>query len=271
MSRTFLAGALNTVATYWRIHRSDGVALGFTTHDRALRFDGLDHLAAPGMLPSAIRLSAGLDDDEAAVEGALSHDAIAEEDLAAGRYDAAQVEIGLVDWETLASQPLYCGTIDGIAREGAGFTAELRSLKAGLEVDPVPCTGPSCRASFCGPGCDLSPVRFESRRRIAAVDRAANAVRIDGDVGPSLLYGTLRLPGTRQAGQCFRILAVQEGWLTLDRPLGPQAASGIDAILRQGCDKTIATCTTRFANAANFRGEPFLPGTDLLTQYPTER
>ncbi|MFN7158060.1 MAG: phage BR0599 family protein, partial [Erythrobacter cryptus] len=37
--------------------------------------------------------------------------------------------------------------------------------------------------------------------------------------------------------------------------------------LREGCDHTIATCAARFANAINFRGEPFLPGNDLLARY----
>ncbi|MEQ1538548.1 MAG: phage portal protein [Sphingorhabdus sp.] len=38
--------------------------------------------------------------------------------------------------------------------------------------------------------------------------------------------------------------------------------------LVEGCDKTIATCSTRFSNAINFRGEPYLPGNDILTRYP---
>ena len=38
--------------------------------------------------------------------------------------------------------------------------------------------------------------------------------------------------------------------------------------IMEGCDKSFATCTARFANAANFRGEPHLPGMDLLTRYP---
>jgi hypothetical protein len=38
--------------------------------------------------------------------------------------------------------------------------------------------------------------------------------------------------------------------------------------LREGCDKRFETCVTRFANAENFRGEPHLPGTDLLTRFP---
>ena len=38
--------------------------------------------------------------------------------------------------------------------------------------------------------------------------------------------------------------------------------------LREGCDKRFETCVSRFANAINFRGEPHLPGNDLLTRYP---
>ncbi|HLL58748.1 MAG TPA: phage BR0599 family protein, partial [Allosphingosinicella sp.] len=38
--------------------------------------------------------------------------------------------------------------------------------------------------------------------------------------------------------------------------------------ISEGCDKSFATCTARFANGANFRGEPHLPGMDLLTRYP---
>ena len=43
---------------------------------------------------------------------------------------------------------------------------------------------------------------------------------------------------------------------------------GVRVRLTEGCDKSLATCAGRFANAANFRGEPHLPGNDLLTRYP---
>ncbi|HEY6917055.1 MAG TPA: phage BR0599 family protein, partial [Allosphingosinicella sp.] len=38
--------------------------------------------------------------------------------------------------------------------------------------------------------------------------------------------------------------------------------------IAEGCDRSFATCRTRFGNAVNFRGEPHLPGMDLLTRYP---
>ena len=53
MSKVFFHQELEGVATFWRIERADGVALGFTSHDRDLWFDGLLHRAAPQCRPGA--------------------------------------------------------------------------------------------------------------------------------------------------------------------------------------------------------------------------
>ena len=50
--------------------------------------------------------------------------------------------------------------------------------------------------------------------------------------------------------------------------MGPRLGPGVRVIVSEGCDRRLETCTARFGNAANFRGEPFLPGIDLLTRYP---
>jgi uncharacterized phage protein (TIGR02218 family) len=52
-----------------------------------------------------------------------------------------------------------------------------------------------------------------------------------------------------------------------DRPRAAVVAGTVVEI-REGCDKRFETCVARFDNAVNFRGEPHLPGTDLLTRYP---
>lgn len=130
MTRAFLDCELDTIATWWRIWRKDGVALGFSTHDRDLRFGGMLHRAAPGLTPAAIRLTSGFADEVTDIRGALAHDCIAEADLEAGRYDGAVVAIGAVDWETLADVTLYRGTIARVERDGSSFLAELVSAKA---------------------------------------------------------------------------------------------------------------------------------------------
>ena len=38
-------------------------------------------------------------------------------------------------------------------------------------------------------------------------------------------------------------------------------------IARAGCDKRIATCSGKFANVANFRGFPHIPGQDTTLRY----
>jgi len=155
VSRVWFAEALGTAAAFWRVMRRDGVTLGFTTHDRDLWFDGVLHRAAPGMTPSAIRRSADLDADSAEVEGALSHDAISAADLAAGRFDGAELRAGLVDWESGERDYLYRGAIGGVTQEDGRFTAELASAKAALLADPIPRTtrpaapGSAGRAATC--------------------------------------------------------------------------------------------------------------------------
>jgi uncharacterized phage protein (TIGR02218 family) len=267
MPRVFFDRELDTVATFWRIYRRDGSALAFTSHDRDLTFGGLRHRAAPGMVPAAIRLTAELANDSAEVQGALSHDSIRESDLAAGLYDDAAIEIGAVDWVSLEGHTLYTGQIGRIEDDQSQFSAELRSNKSLLEQDLVPRTSPTCRAAFCGKGCGLSAVRFTSQQVLAEADLEGNRVRFTGLDGEAHVDGRLRFMGGPQTGVAFGIIDATGEWLVLDRPLVEGTLPGTRAELREGCDHTIATCSIRFENAANFRGEPFLPGNDLLARY----
>lgn len=268
MSRVWFDSPLETVAPFWRILRRDGVALGFTAHDRDLWFEGVTHRATPGMVPSAIRRSADLEADSAEVEGALSHDALSAEDLALGRFDSARVLIGLVDWGSLESHVLYRGSVGSIAEEAGRFTAVLQSRKAELQFDPVPRTSPTCRAAFCGPGCTLSPARFTHAVRTTSHNLAANAIVLETPVPLSLLAGgTLRWIDGPYAGQSAGIIAPSPDGLVLDRPLDRAIPAGTAALAREGCDRTLATCEARFGNTINFQGEPFLPGNDQLARY----
>lgn len=269
MSRVFFREELETVATYWRIFRRDGVTLGFTTHDRDLWFDGVIHRAAPGMLPSAIRRTADLEPDSAEIQGALTHDAIRAQDLAAGRFDAARLEAGVVDWKTLERAPIYTGELGAVNREANRFEAELRSAKALLEMDVVPRTSPTCRAQFCGPGCNLSAARHTHEARVSAVDASANRVSFTDAPPPAAMRdGSLRWIDGPGAGDEAQVVEAGAAGLILDLALPAGLAPGTRALLREGCDHTLATCHQRFANALNFQAEPFLPGNDLMARYP---
>jgi uncharacterized phage protein (TIGR02218 family) len=108
------------------------------------------------------------------------------------------------------------------------------------------------------------------RRRFARVTAVADAVVTLDAVEPTAnAYGNGRLRwfGGANGGLEDAIAASEGNRVTLRRP---PRFDGVGALVQliEGCDGRFETCSGRFANAANFRGEPFLPGTDLLTRYP---
>ena len=271
MSRVFFRKELENVASFWRIFRKDGVALGFTTHDRDLYFGGIQHRAAPGMLPSSIRRSADLTDDAADITGALSHDTVSAEALSQGRFDDARIIVGAVDWTTLEHTILYAGSIGSVRKDANAFTAELRSAKAALEFDPIPRTSPTCRAKFCGPQCTLSALRFTSEAALVSANPSTNRLVFAGVDAERHKFGLVRWIDGPLTGMTMSVRAVAGDALVVDRQLPEGLEEGYRALLREGCDRRLETCAGRFGNAANFQGEPFLPGNDLLAQYPVAR
>jgi phage conserved hypothetical protein BR0599 len=270
MSRVWFSEALETAALFCRILRRDGVTLGFTAHDRDLWLDGVLHRASPGVTASSIRKSADFEPDSAEILGAITHDALNSADLAAGRFDGAAVRIGLADWESREHTVLYAGVMGEVSEERGNFSCDLTSRKAELLRDPVPRTSPACRAAFCGPGCNLNPLHFTREALLLAADGDANTVTFAALPDPAgYTGGSLRWLDGPAAGLSALIAGVADGAaLLLDRPLPPKLTAGTRVLLREGCDHTLDTCAARFGNAVNFRGEPFLPGNDLLTRYP---
>ncbi|MFN3387432.1 MAG: DUF2163 domain-containing protein [Allosphingosinicella sp.] len=267
----FLEGELTSLAFCWRIARRDGVCLGFTTHDRDLEMDGLAYRAAPGMVPSAVALSDGFEAGTLDVGGALSGDAISAADLAAGRWDGAAVELFLVDWTAPESGRLALarGELGEVSLQGSGFEAEMRGPTALLDRPVVELTSPSCRAMLGDGRCRVDMAGRATVTRIAAVVAESVVDVADAPAGAgAYAHGRLRWIGGANSGLESQVLASAGTQLTLREAPHFAPAPGDLVELWEGCDKRFETCSGRFANAANFRGEPHLPGMDLLTRYP---
>jgi len=266
----FLQPGLTTIALCWRLERRDGVALGFTTHDRDLFIDGLVYRAAPGMLPSAISLSDGFDPDTLDIEGALTSDAITAEDLKAGRWDGASVSVFMADWEAPEGERLALarGELGEVSIRGGAFEAELRGPTALLDAAVVEQTSPECRARLGDKRCRVDMAARVTTTRIAALV-AEDVLDVEAAApGNAYGYGRLRWIGGANSGLDGAVLRSDGVRLTLREPPAFPPAVGDLVELVEGCDKMLATCSARFGNAVNFRGEPHLPGFDLLTRFP---
>ncbi|WP_288937625.1 DUF2163 domain-containing protein [uncultured Sphingomonas sp.] len=264
-----MSGDLRTIALCWRVERRDGVAIGLTAHDRDLTIDGLSHRASPGMTPSAVVRAVGLEPDTMDVAGALTSGAIGETDLIAGRWDGARVRVFAVDWSdgTVVAE-LGEGTIGAVELAQGGFTAELAGVTAALALPVAEETSPECRAELGDARCRIA---MAGRRRFVRVVAAAGRmITVDADEpsGGAYADGRLRWFGGANAGLDQAIAASDGRTITMAQPPAFAVAPGALVELAEGCDKSLATCAGRFGNAANFRGEPHLPGIDLLTRYP---
>jgi len=268
-----LDAGLTTIALCWRVARTDGVVLGFTTHDRPLDIAGLRYAAAPGMTPSAISTGDGLEVDTMEFAGVLTADAITEADLAAGRYDGAALTVFMVDWADPGAGTLRLarGTIGAIEQRigpgGGSFIATVRGPTAAFEATAIETCSPDCRAELGDRRCrvDLAPLTT-SARTVAGATRDRIVVAVPGIA--RFAGGRIRALEGANAGIDARIAAIDGDALVLFEALPSALLPGTRVELREGCDKTLATCAARFANAVNFRGEPHVPGGDILTRFP---
>lgn len=265
----WLTAPIVPLAWAWKIARSDGMVLGFTSHDRDLVRGGMTYVATPGIAPSALWLSASLDADTMDIAGALTADAISEADLDAGRWDGAAVTLHIVNWED-ANEPLVpvaAGSLGAVERKRGAFAAELRTLDAGLDAPVAPETAPGCRARLGDSACrvDLAP-----RTRLVRLAGVEGRMVTVGDTvdGAAFAFGRLRFVTGPNAGLSALIVAGAGQSLTLARDPAFAVDADTRAEIIEGCDKQLATCAARFGNAVNFRGEPYLPGMDYVTRYP---
>jgi uncharacterized phage protein (TIGR02218 family) len=258
---------LTTLAFCWRLERRDGVTIGLTSHDRDLWFGDLLHRAAPGLVPSAIETHRTMDPGSVDLTGALTSDALAEADLVAGLWDGARLLLHAVNWQAPDDEPVFLvrGQLGRVEMSGTGFSVELSGATSRLDRPVTEATSPQCRAAL---GDERCRVDLRGRRVLARCMSAGEfEVMLDAALPDGrFVLGQLRWLTGPLASWSVLALAQTGARVTLADTV-PDGLTGHLVELTEGCDRTLATCTARFDNAANFQGEPHLPGNDLLTRY----
>jgi uncharacterized phage protein (TIGR02218 family) len=273
--QSHLASGTTTLCWCWRIARRDGVVLGFTDHDKALTFDGTTYEAASGFTASDIKDGLGLSVDNLEVTGALSSATLTDDDLAAGRYDDARIEIYRVNWADVSQRALMrSGSIGEVQRTGTGFTAELRGLAHYLQQPKGRLLQLTCDADLGDARCtvDLSSPAFRGEGRIleAHSARRFTVSGLDGFATGFFSRGLFSFASGASSGLKVEVkshvklatAATIELWAEAE---GPPAA-GDAFVVTAGCDKRFETCKARFVNTINFRGFPAMPGNQFLTR-----
>lgn len=271
-----LDSGATTLCWCWRITRKSGLRLGFTDHDRDLTFDGTAFEAAAGFAASEIRDSLGLSVDDLEVESALSSTHLSETALAAGDFDDASIEIFRVDWTDTSLRVLMRqGSLGEVRRTGTAFAAEVRGLAHYLQQPKGRVYQYACDADLgdqrCGIDLGLPQYRGNGTVISTASLREIKASGLSAFASGWFTHGLVTFTSGLNQGRSSEIKhhATAAGIATFElwQPMPVIIAPGDTIAVTAGCDRLLATCRGKFANAVNYRGFPHMPGNDTLASY----
>lgn len=271
-----LSRGATSLCRCWLITRSDGISQGFTDHDEDIVVGEVTCRAGSGLTGSEVTQKLGLAVDSSELSGALADDTLNESDLAAGRYDAAAVEVWLVDWSEPALRVLLAkGTLGEVRRDGCAFTAEVRGLSDRLAQESGRLYTATCSADLGDASCkmDLEGPAFRGSGAIVSLagTSAFTVSGLDGFPDGWFTAGKLTFAGGANAGLGVEVKSHRKGatiTIVLWQPMPEPVAAGDAFSVTAGCDKRFATCRDRFNNTVNFRGFPHIPGNDFVVGYP---
>lgn len=275
---TSLASGVTTLCTCWRLERADGTVLGFTDHDQDVAFGGDDYLAESGLSASAWAATMGLSVDTIDAHGALSAEALTEDDLARKLWDNASVTVFRVDWSDTSDRAVvFSGSIGEVERGPLAFRAELRSLSHALNQPTGRIFGRTCDADLGDGRCgvDLDDPAFSAAATVASAFSRAVFRTAGLDAFAAGWFRAGRLVWTSGANQGAavevkrHIAAGGQRQIETAEEMPFPIEAGDAFRITAGCDKTVETCKAKFDNLANFRGFPFMPGNDWIMSYPT--
>lgn len=273
--RAHLAEDATTTCHAWRVRRRDGMVMGFTDHDHDLVFDDTTFLAASGFEASDWETSGGLSASAGEVAGALTSEAIAEGDIAAGRYDGARVEMFLVNWaEPSQHLRLQVAEIGEVTRSEGFFRAELRGLAHKLDENRGRIYSRRCDARLGDARCGKNAASADYRAGGTVIGADSDRMTVSGigDFPAGFFrYGRLKFTSGPNAGVALDVESHRkgDGAVTIDfwLPLAAAPEPGDTFEITAGCDKTFETCKIKFDNQRNFRGFPHMPGVDFSYSY----
>lgn len=268
-----LAAGATTMAHVWRLTRRDGARFAFTDHDQALAFDDLTCEPVAGVRAGAVEKSLGLNVDTASISGALSSEAITQDDLARGLWDGARIEVYRVDWTDPALRVhLFAGRIGEVRRGVQAFEAELRGVQAALNIAVGRVFSRFCDADLGDSRCgkDIEAPAFKGAGAVVELltNTSFRASGLSAFAADWFTRGRIVWTGGGESEVAAHRIEGGEIVLEMLDPPGPALAIGAAFSVYAGCDKRLATCKAKFANTINFRGFPHMPGNDAIQARP---
>ena len=262
-----LAGEVTSLAICWQLTLVGGTVMGFTDHTSDLTISSVLYKAATGFSPTSVETKDKFSVDNLDVAGILDAASITEVDIMAGKYDFAEILIFMVNVTDLTQGIITHrrGWLGEVSLKNGQFVAEVRGLAQKLQQNIVELFSPTCRAVFGDTRCKANLASYTVGGTVNTI--TSRQVFISTAMTQAAGYfsgGEIQWLTGANAGRRMEIKQFGNTQFTLVLPMPNNVAVGDTYNAIAGCDKTIGTCASRFSNAVNFRGEPYVPGMDKM-------
>lgn len=262
---------VRTIATCWRLDLQDGTVFGFTNHNEPIEYDGVTYEAATGFVPTEFEQSSSMAVDGMDIQAFLDSETITAADIAAGRYDKAEVRVFKLNWAdpSMGILRIQRGWLGEISRMDTLFVAEFRSLTQALQQRIGEEYLGTCPADLGDGRCkvDLSAITVTG-----TVTEAGGVLEFTdtGRTEPAgfFRYGLVTFTTGANTGRQMEVKAYDGQTFELFQPMPEPIQPGDEYAVYPGCDKQLATCRDTFDNVVNFRGYPHIPGNDHMVKRP---
>jgi len=153
---THIAGETTSLATCWKLKRTDGTIIVATTLNIDITFDLgdgdglLTYKAATGYNRTALAATSDFKIDNMEVHGLIESATITKEDVRAELFDFAEVKIFMVNWKDLSQGELKLvrGFLGQVNMKDDLFFAEMRGLMQLYATEVGDIVIPECRADL---------------------------------------------------------------------------------------------------------------------------
>jgi uncharacterized phage protein (TIGR02218 family) len=277
VSKTIDAGLLSTyqggtptVVPCVTITRKDGHISRWVGCDKNVTISGNVYLSAPGVQLSSIASTEGFGVDNLEIT-ILEDSDITRDDLMAGLWDGATMEIAEVDWT--ASSPvkniLKIGTWGNAVPKRGFFTVEFRDLRQPIQGAHETVMQPTCRYFLGDSKCTMNVSAAPFTRSGTITSTSAPNIVTDTartEVNDYFGEGMFKFTTGANAGLSQKVKAFALGQFTFWQAFIQPIVAGDNYTVTAGCRLRFQEdCITKFANGINFGGEPNKLSPDVLT------
>jgi uncharacterized phage protein (TIGR02218 family) len=281
--QTHVALPTTSLAYGLKITREDATVYGFTSHESDDTIDSVVYQSSPGVEVTSIVNTAGLQVGNLELTTLDDGEVFTTEDILSGKWRNASFTLFRYNWASLSDgvETLMVGTLGEIEIKQSQLVVELRDLRQYLQHPVGSPSTKTCRYrlgdSRCGVSLATSPNTFTLTGSVTSLNGPSKQIFFDTartEADRWFEGGILTWTSGNNTGLSMPVKSFSSGSpsttkeFTLWRPMIQAIQVGDTYQVTAGCDKTLETCISKFANVLNFGGEPHRPTLDEITQAP---